>query len=103
MPHERTVSPDPQALAVGLYGASPEEPEEEGEAYREESTIPSESAEEKVLLFTTTGLADDSVRGIRYRLEFERADGQWRLRWVGQQVTCWPERGHEDWSTAPCL
>jgi hypothetical protein len=98
LPDGKTVGADPQALARSLYGST--EPVEGN--YSEETVTLIDSEGEQVVLFTRLGLADDSLRGMRYRLEFLRQDGQWQLAWAGRQVTCWPGRGHQDWGTAPC-
>ncbi|MEO0826844.1 MAG: hypothetical protein AAFX95_17420 [Cyanobacteria bacterium J06639_16] len=43
-----------------------------------------------VINLTNEGLADDSVGGYRYRLEFESFDNdQVKLVWVGEQNYCW--------------
>jgi hypothetical protein len=99
LPDGNAFGADPQALAQSLYGsAAPVEGN-----YSEEILTLSDSGSAQVLLFTQLGLADDSLRGMRYRLELLRHGGQWQLTWAGRQVSCWPGRGHEDWSTAPCL
>ena len=99
LPAGNTVGADPQALARALYGSA--EPVEGN--YQEEAVTLSDSGDGQVVLFTQLGLADDSLRGLRYRLEFLAQGGEWKLTWAGRQVTCWPGRGHEDWGTAPCL
>jgi hypothetical protein len=93
-----TVGADPLALAQALYGIS--EPVEGN--YSEQVELLSETATQQIVLFTQIGLPDDSVRSQRHRLEFEPQGSDWQLTWVGQQVQCWPGRGHEDWGTAPC-
>jgi hypothetical protein len=61
-----------------------------------------------VVTITQIGLADDSVRGIRYRAELvpttkpSQAGKQWEMVWAGSQFTCQPGRGHRDWSTELC-
>jgi len=70
--------------------------------YSEQVELLSETATQQVVLFTQIGLPDDSVRSQRHRLEFEPQGSDWELTWVGQQVQCWPGRGHEDWGTDPC-
>ena len=50
------------------------------------------------------GLLDDSVRALRYELALERApDGTWRIASVEQTQRCAPGRGHQNFSTAPCV
>ena len=98
LPAANLVGPDPLALAQSLYGLN--EPVEGN--YSQEPELLSETAARQVVLFTQVGLPDDSVRSQRHRLEFVPQGAQWRLDWAGRQVQCWPERGHADWSTAPC-
>lgn len=99
LPKTGTVGADPLILARNLFGAG--EPVEGN--YREEAEALASSAQGQVVLFSQMELPDDSVRGLRHRLEFLPEDGQWRLTWVGRQVLCRPGRGHEDWGTQPCL
>lgn len=66
--------------------------------------MPDTNRAEAVL--TLTGLADDSIRAIRYRLEFVlQEDGlTWELVWAGRQQQCW--RGptaRDEWTTELCL
>ncbi len=54
-------------------------------------------------LVTLHNLQDDSVRSIRYRIEFEpTANGERAPALVLQQFRCWEGRGHDDWSKEPC-
>jgi uncharacterized protein YbjT (DUF2867 family) len=99
MPTGTTVGPDPMNLAARLYGLT--EPAEGN--YTEAVELLSKTTDQQVVLFTQMGLPDDSVRGLRHRLEFEPAGTDWQLTWAGRQIQCWPGRGHEEWATAPCL
>ena len=98
LPSANVSVADPLTLAQELYGAT--EPVEGN--YSEEVETLSSSDQQQVLLFTRMGLLDDSVRGMRHRLELEPQGGLWQLTWTGRQVTCWPGRGHQDWGTEPC-
>lgn len=98
LPDGNTLGPDTKALARSLYGSA--EPVEGN--YSEEVVKLSDSGIEQLVLFTRLDLPDDSLRGLRYRLEFMRQGGQWQLAWAGRQVSCWPGRGHEDWGIPPC-
>jgi hypothetical protein len=89
---------DPEALARTLFGAG--EPMEGN--YSEAVETLAASPNGQVVQFTRMGLPDDSVRGLRYRLELAPQGDQWQLGWVGRQVRCWPGRGHEDWGVEPC-
>ncbi len=49
-------------------------------------------------------LPDDSIRSQRYVLRLERQhDGTWRLRSAVWAQRCWPGRGHQSFSPAPCV
>lgn len=98
LPAGASLGDDPEALARTLFGAV--EPME-GD-YSEAVETLAASPDGRVVQFTRMGLPDDSVRGLRYRLELAPEGDQWQLGWVGRQVRCWPGRGHEDWGVAPC-
>jgi hypothetical protein len=99
LPEPGTVGADPLGLARDLFGAG--EPMEGN--YREEAEALAYSAQGQVVLFTQMELPDDSLRGLRHRLEFLPEAGHWRLTWAGRQMLCRPGRGHEDWGIQPCL
>jgi hypothetical protein len=49
-------------------------------------------------------LFDDSVRARRYDVELRRRpNGTWELRAATWTQLCRPDRGHQDFSTEPCL
>lgn len=99
LPADGTLGADPATLAQALLGAR--EPMEG--LYSETSKSLAESADLRVLLFTQMDLPDDSVRGMRHRLEARPEAGGWRLVWAGRQVQCRAGRGHEGWGIEPCL
>ncbi|MGK7935571.1 MAG: WD40 repeat domain-containing protein [Xenococcaceae cyanobacterium] len=60
-----------------------------------------------VVTISQINLADDSVAGIRYRVEFApygsmSEDQVWRVIWAGQQYKCRSNRGHQDWAMELC-
>jgi hypothetical protein len=52
---------------------------------------------------TLDGLADDSVRAVRYVLHFEPAGAEWRLRSANWAQRCQAGRGHEDFGASDCV
>lgn len=100
---EALVGKDPKAIALQTFRNN------EPETGKVEATVNYPQPNLAVVIITQIGLADDSVRGIRYRTEFvpntESASTgkQWKLVWAGSQVICQPGRGHQDWSTKLCL
>ncbi|HSM83270.1 MAG TPA: hypothetical protein VLS96_16410 [Nodosilinea sp.] len=95
---EDAVGENPTSIALATFGST-----EPGEGNFEETVeVVEETADGALVLFTQTGLADDSVNGMRYRLEFVPEGDQWRLDWAGQQVRCQPNRGSQEWSTDLC-
>ncbi|MGB3694101.1 MAG: hypothetical protein WA865_19455 [Spirulinaceae cyanobacterium] len=55
-----------------------------------------------VIEYTIVGLADDSVRSIRTRVELQWQQDDWQILWVGSQFQCSEGRGHQDWSKELC-
>jgi hypothetical protein len=56
-----------------------------------------------VVLYSALGGGDDSVAGLRYRIEMSHGDSTWSVLKIGRQVKCWKGRGHEDWSSTACV
>lgn len=55
------------------------------------------------VVVTLDRLPDDSIRAERYLLAFTQSNGEWRLASAVSARRCWPTRGHQDFSTEPCL
>ncbi|NJM66841.1 MAG: hypothetical protein HC851_14840 [Acaryochloris sp. RU_4_1] len=67
-----------------------------------------------VVILTRVDFADDSVRGVKYRLEFSPTyvseqttgsvpgDQSWQLVWIGRQQICQQGRGSQTWSKELC-
>lgn len=99
---QNAIDSDPQKLALSAFGLQ-EKVENETETV--EIDYPQEN--KAVVTIAQTNLADDSVFGIRYRVEFApygsiSENKQWRVIWAGQQYKCYPNRGHQDWSSELC-
>jgi len=56
-----------------------------------------------VFLRTVSGLADDSVSAIRYRVSFKKHEGGFSFVQVGVQQLCQPRRGHRGWTKGSCI
>ena len=54
------------------------------------------------VVLTEDGLPDDSVRAVRYALEFTRSGNRWRLESARRTQRCQPGRGHQRYSPKPC-
>jgi hypothetical protein len=64
---------------------------------------PEGGGDEASVTVTRAGLADDSVRAVRYVIALERGgDGTWRLRSAQRLQQCQPDRGHQDFSPQLC-
>jgi hypothetical protein len=56
------------------------------------------------VVITDDQYADDSVRGERYWVEIKKdAQGVWQIVSAKRAWVCQPNRGHQDYSIAPCL
>ena len=95
---EDAVGADPTEVALAAFGST-----EPGEGnFEEEAELIEQTDDQALVVLTQTGLADDSVNGMRYRLEFVPEGDQWRLDWAGQQVRCQQGRGSQEWGTELC-
>jgi hypothetical protein len=93
------IGSNPQAIAIAVFGMK--EPIEG--KFRQTVELSQASNRRAVVILTQLGLPDDSVRGLRYRLEFQReGTSRWRMIWAGRQQSCRPGRGHQDWRRTPC-
>jgi hypothetical protein len=64
---------------------------------------PEGNADEVSVTVTRDGLADDSVRALRYRIVLERADDRsWRLQSAERTQRCHQGRGPQEFSTKLC-
>ena len=95
------VGSEPKAIALRVFRNT--EPERGKSEITVETNYP-----RAVAIVTQIGIADDSIRSIRYRAEFTAtsntvpSDQVWSLVWAGSQFKCQPGRGHQDWSTELC-
>lgn len=62
-----------------------------------------ENPQEVRVTLTQDGLPDDSIRAVRYVLEFKRAGQRWELESARRTQRCQPGRGHQRFSPKPCL
>ncbi|MBD1861077.1 MULTISPECIES: hypothetical protein [Trichocoleus] len=92
----------PSAIVAQLFGAT----EPLSKFGLEQLEISYSPSGEAIALLTQTGWQDDSVNGVRYRVELQPQPSdigsQWQVVWVGKQSKCQPGRGHQNWSTALC-
>lgn len=96
------VGTEPKAIAVSAFGNI------ESEGGSQDVTVDYPQRDRTIVTITQTGVADDSIRAIRYRVELQQhqtaqAGKEWKIVWAGSQVKCHPGRGHQDWSTKRCL
>ena len=57
----------------------------------------------ETVVVTLDGLLDDSVRAQRWTLTFVPEDGVYELTDAQWAQRCQPSRGHQDFSTEPCV
>ena len=99
LPGGDLVTYDPLLFTQDRFG--PWEPT--GSNYGQDLQVIVGTPEQRVILYSQWGLSDDSVAGIRTRLDFMPAsEDQWELVWVGQQFICHPGRGQQDWAMDLC-
>ena len=96
------IGNDPKAIALSAFGDT------ESEGGSRDVAVDYPQPNQAIVTITQTGVADDSVGGIRYRAELvptqsSQTGKQWKMVWAGSQVKCHQGRGHQDWSTELCL
>lgn len=91
------VGDDPETIVLEQFGFS-----QLRESQEQKVTVQYPQDNQAIVILTQTGLLDDSVAGIRYRVELVSNQETWRVVWVGRQYKCQPGRGHQDWSTQLC-
>lgn len=97
-PEDQRLGADPKQIALDTFGlAAPGEGN-----FSQTVEVVEQSPTQALLTLLQTGLLDDSVEAMRYRMEFEAKGTQWQLVWVGRQVRCRSGRGSQEWSTALC-
>lgn len=92
---------EPKAIALAAFG------DVDSEGGSRDVKVEYPQPDRAVVIITQTGVADDSVRAIRYRAELvptskSQTGKQWKIVWAGSQFTCQPGRGHQDWSMKLC-
>jgi hypothetical protein len=88
----------PKAVAVQLFSNL----EEQEGRKSEDISVAYPTGNTSTIVHTIVGVADDSVRGIRNRIELRRSQNKWEIVWVGRQYKCQPNRGHQNWSSSLC-
>lgn len=99
--NEALTGEEPKAIALAAFG------DVDSEGGSRDVKVEYPQSDRAVVIITQTGVADDSVRAIRYRAELvptskSQTGKQWKIVWAGSQFTCQPGRGHQDWSMKLC-
>ncbi|MEA5509528.1 hypothetical protein VB715_07105 [Crocosphaera sp. UHCC 0190] len=91
---------NPEAMTLELFGIK----EKVEGNFSQEITANKQEGFDKIVMLTQMNLPDDSVRGIRYRLQFQfdQSIGKWRLIEVGRQQSCYRSKESSDWTIEPC-
>jgi hypothetical protein len=93
-----TVS-NPKDIAAKLFSS---DRESEGRK-SDQISVEYPTRDTAVILQTVIGLADDSVAGMRHRIELRLRQNKWKIVWIGRQSQCQPNRGHQNWASGRCL
>ena len=88
----------PMAIALSIFGF-----QELGEGnFQQKIKIKRLGDNQRRIYLIQQNVPDDSVRNLRYLLEFDRQNDQWQLVWAGRQQICWPGRGSQEYSKEIC-
>ncbi|MGB7440187.1 MAG: hypothetical protein WA919_03905 [Coleofasciculaceae cyanobacterium] len=95
------IGKKPKEIALLSFGNT------DSEKSSEQVAVEYPKANQAIVTITTTDVADDSVNGIRYRVELEKNQSaktgkNWEIVWAGSQYKCQPGRGHQDWQAEFC-
>jgi hypothetical protein len=94
------IGDDPEAITLALFG---NKEAVEGN-FSQEIKVIDESGFKETVILTKMNLPDDSVRGIRYQLQFEfdQSIGKWQLKKAGRQQSCYRSESPTDWTIELC-
>jgi len=92
-----TVS-NPKDIAAKLFSS---DRETEGRK-SDQISVEYPTRETAVIVQTVVGLADDSVAGMRHRIELRLRQNKWEIVWMGRQFKCQPNRGHQNRASGRC-
>lgn len=96
-----SIGKEPEAIALAALGLT-----ETVESEQEQVELDYPRDNLAIVTITRTNLADDSVAGRRYLVEFapygDQVDQQWQVVWAGQKFKCQANRGHQDWGKDLC-
>ncbi|MBD2013839.1 hypothetical protein H6F96_07580 [Microcoleus sp. FACHB-53] len=99
---EALIGEEPKAIALAAFG------DVDSEGGSRDVKVEYPQPDRAIVIITQTGVADDSVRAIRYQAELvptsksSKTGKQWKIVWAGSQFTCRQGRGHQDWSMKLC-
>lgn len=91
---------DPRVITLELFGVK-----EEAEGnFTQEIKVVKQQGFQQTMMLTQMNLPDDSVKGIRYQLQFEfsQSEGKWRLSEAGRQQSCYRGENPNEWTIEPC-
>lgn len=99
---ESLTGSDPKELALSVFGKT------ESEGGSRDVTVDYPQPDQAIVTITQTGVADDSIAAIRYRVELVPTNSaptakSWKIVWAGSHFKCQQGRGHQDWSTKLCV
>jgi hypothetical protein len=89
---------NPKDIAAKLFSS---DRESEGRK-SDQISVEYPTRETAVIVQTVVGLADDSVAGMRHRIELRLRQNKWEIVWIGRQSRCQPNRGHQNWAARRC-
>ncbi|MGQ4650024.1 hypothetical protein [Lyngbya aestuarii] len=93
----------PKEIALIAFGNT----ETLSEGLSQEVNVEYPQANQAIITIIQTGVADDSIGGIKYRVELQKTQSaktgkHWEMVWAGSQYKCQSGRGHQDWSKELC-
>ena len=89
-------------LSAAQYFARFEPETDEGAPSLDLTVRTSDGESEYVMIVSSEGYADDSVRGEQWRIVVTRIEGGWKVTEAGRRFKCWRGGSPDEWQKALC-
>lgn len=89
------------SIAAIVAKIAPQSEDSEGN-YQYKVTEKNPSAANKIVYVTETGLLDDSIEGLKTKIELYKEGQFWLVKSIAKSYRCYTDRGHTNWTKEVC-